>query len=81
MPTTLTLKSIPDAIYERLKAVAAANHRSVNSEVIARLEAQLLPARTPAAEHLAAIRAIRARLPRATFDHSEIDGLKRAGRE
>ncbi len=32
MPTTLTLKSIPDEVYERLKASAEAHRRSLNSE-------------------------------------------------
>ncbi len=80
MPTTLTLKSVPDEIYERLKASATANHRSLNSEIIARLEAQLLPRRTSAAEHLSAIRAVRSRLPKGGFDHADIDRFKRQGR-
>lgn len=80
MPTTLTLKGIPDEVYARLKDSAVANHRSLNSEIIARLEAQMLPKRTSALEHLAAIRATRARLSKVTFDHAEIDRLKREGR-
>lgn len=79
MPT-LTLKGIPDEVYERLKDSASANRRSLNSEIIARLEAQLVPQRTSALEHLEAIRATRARLSRATFDHAEIDRFKRQGR-
>ena len=31
---TMTVKNIPDEIYEQLKATAKANHRSMNSEVI-----------------------------------------------
>lgn len=38
MPATLTLKNIPDAVYERLKRSAEAHRRSVNSEAIACLE-------------------------------------------
>ena len=34
MPTTLTLKNIPDDVYDRLKASAEANRRSMNSEAI-----------------------------------------------
>lgn len=80
MPTTITLKGIPDNIYERLKASAAANHRSLNSEVIACLEATLMTQRVSVPDQLAAIRAIRARLPEARFNHDEIDRLKRQGR-
>lgn len=32
---TITVKNIPDELYERLKATAKANHRSINSEIIA----------------------------------------------
>jgi plasmid stability protein len=37
MPT-ITLKNIPPDLYERLKESAAANHRSINSEVISLIE-------------------------------------------
>jgi antitoxin FitA len=33
MPTTLTLKNIPDAVYDRLKLSAKMHRRSMNSEV------------------------------------------------
>lgn len=79
MPTNLTLKGVPDEVYERLKTSATVNHRSLNSEIIARLEAQVLPRRS-AAEQLAAIRATRDRLSRVAFDHDVIDQAKREGR-
>jgi plasmid stability protein len=80
MPANLTLKGLPDEVYARLKQAAAANHRSLNSEIIALLEAQVFPRRVTAQEHLAAIRAARSRLGRATFDHAELDQIKREGR-
>lgn len=80
MPTTITLKGIPDDVYGRLKVSAEANRRSLNSEVIACLETLLLPKKTTAVQHLAAIRAIRARLPQDGFSHKDIDRLKREGR-
>jgi antitoxin FitA len=80
MPTTITLKGIPDELYQRLKSSADASHRSLNSEVIACLESVLMPRKATADQHLVAIRAIRARLPKAPFDHDEIDSLKRQGR-
>jgi len=80
MPTNLTLKSVPDDVYERLKELATVNHRSLNSEIIARLQSAVLPRRVSAAEHLAAIRAVRGRLTKAGFDHAEIDQFKKAGR-
>lgn len=80
MPTTLTLKNIPDEVYERLKAAAAANRRSMNSEAILCLEVALVPARIAPEQRLARIRALRDRLPRQRFAHRDIDALKRAGR-
>ena len=43
MPTTLTLKGIPDDPYEQLKRAAAVHRRSLNNEAIACLETMLLP--------------------------------------
>jgi antitoxin FitA len=78
--TTITLKAIPDDVYERLKLSALANRRSVNSEVIACLETLLLPKKTSAVQHLAAIRVLRARLPKDAFKHEDVDRFKRDGR-
>lgn len=80
MPTTLTLKSIPDEVYERLKASAEAHRRSLNSEAIVCLETVLLPGKMPPTERLARARALRATLPKGRFSAKDIDRLKRAGR-
>ena len=80
MPTTITLKGIPDDVYERLKASASVNHRSLNSEVIACIEATLMTRRTSVLDQLTAIRAIRSRLPKGAFKHDDIDRFKRQGR-
>jgi len=64
--TTITLKNIPDDLYERLKRQARAHRRSVNSEVIHCLEALLRPRKVTAEERLARIRGLRPRIdPRA----------------
>jgi antitoxin FitA len=80
MPANLTLKGVPDEVYERLKEAASVNHRSLNSEIIAVLEAKVLPRRLSAQDHLSAIRAARARLKRTDFDHTQLDQIKREGR-
>jgi plasmid stability protein len=81
MPTTLTLKNIPDAVYERLKASAGLHRRSLNSEAIVCLEAVLAPARLDPAERLARARALRDTLGEtARFHADDIDDLKRHGR-
>jgi len=56
----ITLKNIPDEIYERLKASASAHHRSLNMEAVACLEQVLLPTRATAQDHLARARQLRA---------------------
>lgn len=80
MPTTLTLKNVPDAVYERLKASAQSNRRSLNSEAIVCLEAVLLPTRMTPVERLARARELRAALPKGTFCARDIDAFKRADR-
>lgn len=80
MPTTLTLKNIPDEVYQRLKAAAETHRRSLNSEAIVCLESVLLPGRIDPGERLARARALRAALPKAKFKARDIDAMKREGR-
>ena len=80
MPTTLTLKNIPDVVYSRLKLSAATHRRSMNSEAIVCLETVLLPAKVTPAERLARAREMRAALPNGKFRALDIDELKREGR-
>ncbi len=80
MSTTLTLKNIPDAVYERLKAAAESHRRSLNSEAIVCLESVLLPTRVSPTERLARARELRAALPKGVFSASDIDAARRADR-
>lgn len=80
MPTTLTLKNIPDEVYERLKSSAEAHRRSLNSEAIVCLESVLVPGRVAVGERLARARALRAALPRGKFRAKDLDAWKREGR-
>jgi plasmid stability protein len=80
MPTTLTLKNIPDEVYERLKVAAETHRRSLNSEAIVCLETVLAPTRITAGERLARARQLREELGKTRFLAREIDGLKRPGR-
>ncbi len=81
MPTTLTLKNIPDEVYERLKASAEAHRRSLNSEAIVCLESVLIPGSVTVSERLARARAFRATLAKVKFRAKDIDAYKRAGRQ
>lgn len=38
MPTNITIKGIPDDVYESIRKKAELNHRSINSEVIVNLK-------------------------------------------
>ena len=80
MPTTLTLKNIPDSVYERLKASAELHRRSMNSEAIVCLETVLVPASVPPADRLARARALRAALEPEKFLDRDIEAFKREGR-
>ena len=80
MPTTLTLKNIPDDVYTRLKLSAEAHRRSMNSEAIVCLEAVLLPAKVTPTERLARARELRSALQPRKFRGRNIDALKREGR-
>lgn len=80
MPTTLTLKNIPDAVYLRLKVSAEVNRRSLNSEAIVCLETILLPTKIAPNERLARARELRAALKPAKFLARDIDELKKQGR-
>jgi plasmid stability protein len=81
MATTLTLKNIPDEVYQRLKASAVTNRRSLNSEAIVCLEAVLLPGRVTPDERIARARELRSALPKGKFRARDIDALKREGRQ
>ena len=80
MPAAITLKNIPDDIYDRLKLAAAAHHRSLNREVIACLERVLLPTRATAEQHLAGARKLRATLKPGKFKASDIARAIEQGR-
>ena len=79
MPTNLTLKNIPDEVYDRLRWSAETHRRSINNEAIVCLEAILTPSRVSAAERIQRAQGLRAALGK-KFKAKEIDSLKREGR-
>ena len=80
MPAILTLKNVPDAVYERLKASAQVNRCSLNSEVIVCPESVLLQTRLAPTERLARARELRAALAPTRFRAGDIGAFKKAGR-
>lgn len=59
---SITLKNLPDSLYQRLKARAQAHRRSVNSEIIHCLETIAKPRRLSPEERLERLRAVRPKL-------------------
>jgi len=72
MATTITLKNLPDDVYERLKEAAKANHRSINSEVIACLENKFLSVQVSSEERLNRARQLRKSLKTDNFNLEDI---------
>jgi plasmid stability protein len=72
MPVAITLDNVPDDLYARLQAAAAAHRRSLNREAISCLELALRPPESPATEVLSRARALRAQLKPGSFKASEI---------
>jgi antitoxin FitA len=80
MPASLTLKNVPDEVYDRLKRSAELHRRSLNSEAIRCLESVLVPESVSPAERVARARTLRASLPTKRFSVRQIDSAKRLGR-
>jgi antitoxin FitA len=77
---TITLKNIPDRVYERLKLQAKASHRSLNGEIIYWLERSLGIREIPSAdETIEKARRFREKIKIVLTD-DEISEAKRAGR-
>jgi len=79
MPTTLTLKNIPDDVYLRLKEQAQMHRRSLNREAIVCLETVLTPTKVTVSERLDRARRLRRELNTA-FRADEIGEVKSRGR-
>ena len=78
MTTTLTLKNIPDEVYALLRAQATSNRRSLNSEILTRLESDFAAPLIDSELLASRLHAFTARLPRS--EHSRIGHYKRQGR-
>ena len=76
---SFTLKNIPEPLFERVRAAAELHHRSINGEIIARLE-QSLGVTVEPAEVLARAREPRSRVRGRPLTVEEIQAAKVAGR-
>jgi len=77
---TLTIKNIPDEVYEQLKQRAARHRRSVNSEVIVCLEKVLGSRPVDPAAFLTSIRALRKNISTVFVTEEDLHAAKDEGR-
>ena len=79
---TLTLKNVPDELYQRLKAQAAAHRRSLNQEAIELLGGAVPAEGRDAADEIRALKTFQESLGKTySVTDEEIDRWKRAGRK
>ena len=76
----LTIKNIPESLYQKLKETAKRNRRSINSEIIVCLEEQLSETPSDPLTNLEQIRQLRAASNRHLLTEDEIRKLKNEGR-
>lgn len=77
---TITIKNIPDDVYRRLKAMAAVNRRSINSEVIRAIEEAVVPRGVDVDRLLADARRLRDMTAAFPIDDADLMELKENGR-
>ncbi|MCB0000362.1 MAG: Arc family DNA-binding protein [Anaerolineales bacterium] len=70
---SLTIKNIPNDLYERLKALAKANRRGINSEVIMLLKASLQKPRPDVALIAAKAAKVRERTAHYMIDDAQLE--------
>lgn len=76
----LTIKNIPEALYEQLKSAADQHRRSINSEVLFCLERILVATKPSPAERLKRIEQLRAGIKPNTISLDDIDNTIDSGR-
>ena len=69
---TLTLKNIPDDLYERLRERAALHRRSINGEMIHCLASALQPRKLTPEDRLQRIRALRPAIDPQAVTHEDL---------
>jgi len=69
----LTIKNIPDDLYNELKNVAVMHRRSINSEVIVCLEKTLMPRKMTSTERLKQAEFLRSQIKSKRVTQKEIE--------
>ena len=76
----LTIKGIPDSLLERLKQSATEHRRSLNSEVLVRLERSLRSTPVDPKAFLARLKALQRRMPLPPLTDELLEQAQREGR-
>ncbi len=76
----VTLKGIPEELFEQLKSEAAASRRSLNSEIIHRLQVSVTAPRVDAEAYLADLAALQRRLAIPPLTDEMLTAAKEHGR-
>jgi plasmid stability protein len=75
---TLTLKNLPEHLHAMLKESAAKNRRSLNSEILVRLESDFAAPAVDSETYAKELKAFTERLPK--VEHAKVTRYKRQGR-
>ena len=76
----ITIKNIPEELYNELKNVAKLHHRSINSEVIVCLKRTLIPQKVSPKDRLNDIQALRSQIQPNDITVDNIDQAINEGR-
>ena len=76
----VTLKGIPDVLYQQLKEEATSARRSLNSEIIHRLQASVRAPRIDAEVYLVELAALQSRLRISRLTDELLEAAKADGR-
>lgn len=77
---TITVKNIPDPVYEILKQHAAENHRSINSEIIYLIEQSTKCSKIAPHQHLTIARTLREKTKGFNVNDATLSDMKNDGR-
>ena len=76
----LTIKNIPDELYDRLKEAARVHRRSLNSEILYCVERTLIPYKIDVGARLAIARKLREKTAVYALDDELLQAAKNEGR-
>jgi plasmid stability protein len=76
----ITLTNLPDEVFQAVKIAAESNRRTVQEEIISRIQNSFLPERVPAEQIKERIRKLHAGMEGRVFSMEELDDAKRKGR-